>query len=349
MAEILQTPELLRGMTAEDLSTLPDLDLALTALVGQIPPGRVATYGTLARALGNVVAAKWVGHRLLHHPHNRGCHCHRVVRAGGALGGFVGDSDEKLALLRSEGVEVHQRCIDLHRYGFDDFQTDQPLLRLQQAQEALRARVIVRPPPSWPKHVGGVDVSYGTHSEDATAAYTLLELATGKLLWSTTIRRRVTFPYISSYLAFRELPILLELLREVAGCVRLADVIMVDGSGVLHPRQAGVATMLGVVLQWPTIGVTKKRLIGQVSPADSTSGDWLPMMHDGQLLGAAMLPRTSTTKPLYVSPGHLMDLESSVRIVQALLLRHRLPEPLYLADRLSRRQQAGATRHHAGI
>ena len=77
----------------------------------------------------------------------------------------------------------------------------------------------------------------------------------------------VQFPYISSYLAFRELPLLVELLQAVAEERGIADVVMVDGSGVLHPRNAGIATMLGVLLDLPTIGVTKKRLVGTVVSA----------------------------------------------------------------------------------
>jgi deoxyribonuclease V len=176
------------------------------------------------------------------------------------------------------------------------------------------------------------------------AAYALVELDTGKLVWSATLRRHVTFPYISSFLAFRELPILLELLEEASRCARMADVIMVDGSGVLHPRRAGIATILGVAIEWPTIGITKSRLTGRLCQPDSPSANWQPVMQDNELLGAAILPSTSAAKPLYVSPGHLMDLESSVRIVQMLQLNHRLPEPIYLADRLSRREAAGRIR-----
>jgi deoxyribonuclease V len=329
----------------EELRDLPDLELALAHLLAQIPAGRVTTYGAMARALGDVAASRWIGERLRHHGHDTSCPCHRVVRAGGELGGFVGGLvDEKTARLRYEGIPIEQGCVNLARWGFDAFQGDEPLRRLKQAQDRLRADVVLRPPPSWPAYVGGLDVSYGARAGEAVAAYTLVELDTGKLVWSATLRRRVTFPYISSFLAFRELPILLELMGEASRCARMADVIMVDGSGVLHPRRAGIATILGVAIEWPTIGITKSRPSGRLCQPDLPSANWQPVMQDNELLGAAILPSTSAAKPLYVSPGHLMDLESSVRIVQMLQLNHRLPEPIYLADRLSRYEAAGRIR-----
>ena len=96
------------------------------------------------------------------------------------------------------------------------------------------------------------------------AAYALVETETGRLVWSATVRRRVAFPYISTYLSFREIPIYLDLLDEVRAAGRLSEVLLVDGSGILHHRHAGVASHLGVVASLPTVGVTKKLLCGRV-------------------------------------------------------------------------------------
>ena len=85
-----------------------------------------------------------------------------------------------------------------------------------------------------------------------------------ELVWSAKIRRAIRFPYITSYLTFRELPILLELLGEVRAAGRMAPVLLVDGSGILHPRRFGVASHLGVAADAATIGVTKKLLCGKV-------------------------------------------------------------------------------------
>ena len=82
---------------------------------------------------------------------------------------------------------------------------------------------------------------------EGIAAYALVETASGQLVWSTTVRRRVVFPYITTYLSFREIPILLDLLDEVRSAGRMAEVLLVDGSGILHHRHAGIASHLGVV------------------------------------------------------------------------------------------------------
>ncbi len=134
--------------------------------------------------------------------------------------------------------------VDLERYGYSDFTGDRPLEELADYQNRLAAKVSLRPRRKVPRLVGGVDVSY-ISPEEGVAAYALVEVATGELLWSTTIRRAVRFPYISSYLTFRELPLLIELIDEVRAQDRIAPVILVDGTGILHPRRAGIASSLG--------------------------------------------------------------------------------------------------------
>ncbi len=193
---------------------IPDIAAALRTLIAQVPPGRVAACGRVAEALGNPVAARWVGHFLLHHPHDAACQCHRVVRAGGRLGPYIdGGTAAKRRRLEAEGVAVRNGAVDLAQCAFDRFDSDRPLERLRQIQEAAAAELVVRAAETMPRLVGGVDVSY-PQPDEGVAAYALVEVETGQLLWSVKIRRRVRFPYITSYLAFRELPILLELLGE---------------------------------------------------------------------------------------------------------------------------------------
>ena len=138
-----------------------------------------------------------------------------------------------------------------------------------------------------PEFVGGVDVAY-PNAEEGVAAYALVETATGRLVWSTTVRRRVVFPYISTYLSFREIPILLDLLDEVRAAGRMAEVLLVDGSGILHHRHAGIASHLGVVASIPTIGVTKKLLCGSVNIEGMAPGESRPVVHEGRPIGIAI-------------------------------------------------------------
>jgi len=137
----------------------------------------------------------------------------------------------------------------------------------------------------------------------AQAAYALVDTATGQLVWSTVVRRPVTFPYISTYLSFREIPVYLELLAEVRAAGRLADVVLVDGSGILHHRRAGVASHLGVVASLSTVGVTKKLPCGSVDIRDMASGESRPIVHDDRLVGVALRPTAGSLRPIFISPG----------------------------------------------
>jgi deoxyribonuclease V len=325
---------------------VPDLTAALDDLLRQVPAGKVTTCGELAEALGNRIAARWVGHFALHHDHGPACPCHRIVRVGGDLGGYAGGSIEtKARRLGQEGVVVRQGVVDLERFGFRGFVSDRPLERLRRIQEAIQRRIVLRARRRMPKLVGGVDVAY-PQPGIGVAAYALVETQTGKLVWSTAVRRRVGFPYISTYLSFREIPILLELLAEVRAAGRMAEIVLVDGSGILHHRHAGIASHLGVVASLATIGVTKKLLCGRVDLRGMAPGESRPVVHDDQLIGLALRPTAGSLRPIFLSPGHRVDVEFCERLVRRLLTGRRLPEPIYWADRLSRNPAAQPPPRH---
>ena len=238
--------------------------------------------------------------------------------------------------LEAEAIEIRDESVDLARYGYDRFQSDRPLERLRRLQEAMAAKVSLRPPRPVPRTVGGVDVSY-PRPDEGVAAYALVELDSGQLLWSQTIRRAVRFPYLTSYLTFRELPILMDLLGEVRAAGQMAPVLLVDGSGILHHRHAGIASHLGVVAGLPTVGVTKTLLCGRVDLDGLEPGQSRPVVHEDRLIGVALRPTAGSRRPIFVSPGHRVDLAFAEQMVRRSLLGRRLPEPLYWADRLSRR------------
>jgi deoxyribonuclease V len=341
---------------------IPDLPAALAALLPQIPPGRVTTYGDLAEALGDLKAAKWVAEFLLNHPHDDGCPCFRVVRRTGEVGLYVTrDSAEKCRRLQADGVAVNDARVDLPRFRFAGFASDRPLQRLAALQHDIPHRVAFEPLDEVPEFVAGVDVSYA--GGNAFAAYALVETATGELAASHVIRRPVTFPYISGYLSFRELPALLALVKSLPAHIPPAEVIFVDGNGVLHHRGAGIATQFGVLSGLISIGVGKKLLCGQVMldglsptessavtldacvpahPSRSVTLDACVPAHpsrtvtlEGRTIGAAV-KSGSRSRPIFVSTGHRTMLADAVRLTQLLFHGHRLPEPLYHADRLSR-------------
>jgi deoxyribonuclease V len=314
---------------------IPDLPAAVRELIAQIPRGRVTTAGQLAAALGNPVAARWIGHFLLHHEHDAGCACHRVVRVGGVLGPYPHGGDEKAQRLADDGIHIINGRVDFDCYGFVDFVSGRPLEKLAKFQNRIAKKVSLQSRRGKPRMVGGVDVSYAASSQ-GVAAYALVEVATGELVWSTTIRRPALFPYITSYLTFRELPLLTALIEEVRAQDRLAPVILVDGTGILHPRRAGIASHLGVIAGIPTVGVTKKLLCGHVDIKGLEPLESRPVLMDEEPIGVAIRPTSGSLRPLFVSPGSGVDLASAARIVGSVLAGKRLPLPLYWADRLSR-------------
>jgi deoxyribonuclease V len=324
----------------------PDLETELARLVSQIPSGRVTTYGTLATTLGNVVASRWTGEFLRRHTHNDACPCHRVVRVDGSLGLYVsGDTDDKERLLVAEGVIVADQRLNLQEYLFDRFVSSRPLKQLTDLQTSIQQRVLVQDNGKTPRFVGGIDVSYSKERK-AIAGYALVDITRNELVWQTTLCAPVRFPYIPTYLAFRELPIMAGLLRKVENLGRVPDVLLVDGSGILHPRRSGIASMLGVVAGLPTVGVTKKLLCGNVDREQLLRKSWTTVRDDGLALGTAILPSTSTRRPIYVSPGHRIDVRHAAAIVKKSLGNRRLPEPIYWADRISREAARAADSRH---
>ncbi len=154
-ARALECPEM-----PTPLPPIPDLPAVLCDLIRQVPRGRVTTPGTLAAAMGNPVAARWIGHFLLHHGHDSACTCHRVVRAGGVLGPYPDGSEEKTRRLEVEGVAVFEGQIQGTDCSFADFACDRPLEKLARFQNRLAKKVELLSRRGVPRLVGGVDVSY---------------------------------------------------------------------------------------------------------------------------------------------------------------------------------------------
>ncbi|MCS7238938.1 MAG: endonuclease V [Thermoguttaceae bacterium] len=331
------------------LAELPNLYVALAQLLDQIPPGRVSTYGWLAEALGDMAAARWIG-QYLALPHelagpqvngqSQQCPCHRVVRSDGSVGLYAhGNPEAKAKLLRREGVRFAGGVVELERHGFRDFSTERPLAKLKQLQDQLARAVEISPLAASPETVGALDVAY--QDDLACGVYVVMDSSGRRILRETTLRCQVKFPYISGFLAFRELPVLIQLVEWASkeGC--LGQVLLVDGSGILHPRGVGIASHLGIIAGLPTIGITKTLLCGSLEPAQDTVFPQWWIVHKGARVGYAFRPRPHSKDLVYVCPGHRTDVRSCLEVVKPLCRGRRLPEPLYWADRRSKE-----ARHH---
>ncbi len=178
----------------------------------------------------------------------------------------------------------------------------------------------------------GVDVSYMRSEQTFTACAVLLEMPGLKVVNSCCGMGAVSFPYVPGLLSFRELPPLIPILKKAPR----PDLIIVDGHGIAHPRGFGLACHLGLITGVPTIGCAKSLLVGTCEKPGLERGATAPMTFDGRVVGYALRSRRGS-KPLYISPGHLLDPEEAVKGVQMCLKGYRLPEPTRLADRLTKR------------
>jgi deoxyribonuclease V len=140
---------------------------------------------------------------------------------------------------------------------------------------------------------------------------------------------RLEFPYVPGLLSFREIPALLAALKKLR---RLPDLLFSDGQGYAHPRRMGLATHLGILLDRPTIGCAKSILIGEHGWLGDETGAWAPMTEGGERIGAALRTRAGV-RPVYVSQGHRVSLETAVRMTLAVSDGVRIPRPTREADR----------------
>ncbi|HZX18017.1 MAG TPA: deoxyribonuclease V [Pseudomonas sp.] len=185
--------------------------------------------------------------------------------------------------------------------------------------------------------IAGVDVGFEEGGTITRAAAVLLDADSLEPLAESVARIPTSMPYVPGLLSFRELPALLSAL---AGLPREPDLIFVDGHGIAHPRGLGIAAHLGVVSGLPTIGVAKKILTGSHAELPQQRGARAPLLdRRGSAIGWVLRSKDAV-RPLIVSPGNRVSLDSAVALTMACVRRHRLPEPTRLADRLASRRDA---------
>jgi len=183
------------------------------------------------------------------------------------------------------------------------------------------------------ERVAGVDVSYRRSGSQFHAAVVVLDYNSMATLEFATASGEVVFPYIPGLLSFRELPVLLQAMQKLAV---VPDVILADGQGIAHPRRLGLASHLGLWLDLPTIGCAKSRLCGEHGEPGPNKGDWVPLCEGGMTLGRVVRTKDHV-RPLYLSPGHKVGVQSAADLVLHCCRGYRLPEPTRQAHLLSNR------------
>jgi deoxyribonuclease V len=212
-------------------------------------------------------------------------------------------------------------------------------------QERIRGRVETRDRLGAVRHVAGVDVGFEGDGAVTRAAVAVLSFPKLEPADFAVARLPTRFPYVPGLLSFREIPAALRAL----GNLRVPpDLLLCDGQGIAHPRRIGLASHLGLAADLPSIGVAKTRLIGSHGEVPDRKGAWSPLLDGDEVIGAVLRTRAGV-KPLYVSPGHRVCLETAIRLVMACVTRYRLPETTRLAHRLASGSAPELRRLRAGL
>lgn len=197
-------------------------------------------------------------------------------------------------------------------------------------QKRLRVALDFTTEPEQIETVAGVDVSYEKGSNTLFAAVVVMRLQGLEVVESATAIREATFPYIPGLLSFRESPAVLEAWSKLS---RKPDCLICDGQGRAHPRRFGIACHLGLLLDLPSIGCAKSRLVGWYQEPGPRRGDVEPLYHQGEVVGAVLRTKEGV-EPVFVSQGHKISLKKAIEVVLLSSTKYRLPEPTRRADLL---------------
>jgi deoxyribonuclease V len=208
------------------------------------------------------------------------------------------------------------KCLNLHSWkpGYSE---------AIEVQQELRERLVLKAPGMDLNLVAGADVSYSKGSDIFFSSVVIFEMPHMNVVEEVAAKGKMDFPYIPGLLSFREAPVLIKAFEKAK---TVPDVVIFDGQGIAHPRGVGLASHMGLILDLPSIGCAKKILVGVHKPVGGEVGDHSPLVFKGDMVGAALRTRKNV-KPVFVSPGHKMDIPSALEIVMKTCRGYKLPEP----------------------
>ena len=225
-------------------------------------------------------------------------------------------------------VHIKNLSTPLHEWNLE------PSLAIK-LQSELAAQVIRRDQlPDEVRNIAGVDMAINEENGMARAAVVLLSYPALEIVERHIYEEPLRMPYIPGLLSFREIPCIMGAFAQLR---QLPELVMVDGQGIAHPRYLGIAAHLGLWLDLPTIGCAKSILRGHYDEAalGQEAGAQVPLIYKRDVVGAVIRTR-SRVKPMIISLGHRISLETSVRYVFECCKGYRLPEPTRQADKLSK-------------
>lgn len=190
-------------------------------------------------------------------------------------------------------------------------------------QKEMRSRVRIETLARKVETIAGADISFNKFSETVYAGIVVVRLPSLETIEEVGVVSRARFPYIPGLLSFREAPSVLEAWAKLK---IEPDAVMFDGQGVAHPRRIGIASHVGLFLNRPTLGCAKSVLVGKYDEPAAERGAWTPLVDKGEIIGAALRTKTRV-QPVFVSPGHLIDLRSAIDLTLQSDGGYRQPEP----------------------
>ncbi len=190
-------------------------------------------------------------------------------------------------------------------------------------QNQLRTQIDLSPFGDEIKTIAGADISFNKYSSKVYAGIVVFSYPDLRIIEKAGAVGHAEFPYISGLLAFREVPTLLKVWESLA---QKPDVWILDGQGIAHPRRMGIASHFGVMANTATIGVAKSRLFGRFEEPALEAHTFSPLMDKGEQIGVVYRSKKNC-KPIFISPGHRINLEQSLGIVQKCIGKYRIPEP----------------------
>ncbi|MEQ8765123.1 MAG: deoxyribonuclease V [Planctomycetota bacterium] len=211
-------------------------------------------------------------------------------------------------------------------------------------QTELAAKVRLEPLRRMPKIVAGADIAFDKPNGRLFAAAVAYRLDPLEMIADVAVCRPIPFPYVPGYLSFREAP---AILAAIAALDVTPDAVLIDGQGIAHPRRLGLAAHVGLWLNRPTVGCAKSRLIGEFEEPGSERGAASDLRDGDTRIGTVLRTRLDV-RPLFISPGHLVDFEGTVQLTLRCGAGYRLPEPTRQADRLAALAKRGAMARGSG-
>ena len=201
--------------------------------------------------------------------------------------------------------------------------------KLRRIQEKIAKKVILEDKfPKPIKNMAGFDLAFLNDNTIVTGVVLDYKLLIVKEI--KTIETEVSFPYIPTFLTFREGPSIIKVYKKLK---IKPDVLMINGQGIAHPIFCGIASHVGVLLDKPSIGVAQSRLIGEYKRPIKV-GDYSAVKYQNRKVGYAYKSKENCG-PILISPGHRISLDTSLKITKNCIKKHKLPEPIYLAHSIS--------------